>query len=199
MLQTLMKVAVPPVETLRRWTREEYDRLIALGIFDGERVELIDGFLVVREPQGVRHATAIRRIIAALRRAVGSDWQIDSQLPLALDATSEPEPDVSVVAGDPSTYREAHPSRPLLVVEVADSSYRFDREFKTSLYARASVPDYWIVDVARGVVEVHRQPEQSETARYGWRYASVETLRAPSTINPLFVPATTIAVADLLP
>jgi len=194
-----MNVAIPPVETLRRWTREEYDRLIALGVFDGERLELIDGFLVVREPQGARHAAAIRRIVFALQRALGNDWQIDSQLPIALDPASEPEPDVSVVSHDPAAYRDAHPSHPLLVVEVSHTSYRFDREFKTSLYARAFVPEYWIVDVVRGVVEVHRRPEHSETARYGWRYASVEMLRAPSTINPLLAPATTIAVGDLLP
>jgi Uma2 family endonuclease len=195
-----MTVTLPPAATLRRWTRAEYDRLIELGAFQtGERLELIDGFLVVREPQGARHATGIRRVLAALRRALGPDWQIDSQLPLALDATSEPEPDVSVVAGEPGTYRDAHPSRPMLVVEVADTSYRIDRDFKTSLYARAGVPECWIIDVARGVVEVHRDPERTEAEPYGWRYANVETLRPPSTITPLLAPATPIAVADLLP
>jgi Uma2 family endonuclease len=106
---------------------------------------------------------------------------------------------VSVVAGEPDTYRDAHPSRPLLVVEVADSSYRIDHDFKTSLYARAAVPECWIVDVARSVVEVHRSPEQTDTAPYGWRYANVDTLRAPSTITALLAPNATIAVADLLP
>jgi Uma2 family endonuclease len=195
-----MESCFPPVDTLRRWTRAEYDRLIELGAFEpGERLELIDGFLVVREPQGVRHSTGIRRVLAALRRALGPGWQIDSQLPLALDPSSEPEPDVSVVAGDADTYREAHPSRPLLIVEVADTSYRIDHEFKASLYARAAVREYWIVDLARGIVEVHREPERDETARYGWRYANVATLRPPSTITPLLAPTLAIAVADLLP
>jgi Uma2 family endonuclease len=195
-----MKATLPPAEMLRRWTRDEYDRLVELGAFQtGERLELIDGFLVLREPQGARHATGIRRVVAALRRALGPAWQIDSQLPLALDATSEPEPDVSVVAGEPDTYRDAHPSRPLLVVEVADSSYRIDHEFKTSLYARAGVPECWIVDVRRSVVEVHRNPEQSEAAPYSWRYAHVDTLQPPSTITLLLAPATTVAVGDLLP
>ena len=195
-----VKGSLPPAEMLWRWTREEYDRLVGLGAFQaGERLELIDGFLVLREPQGSRHATGIRRVVAALRRAVGPDWQIDSQMPLALDDTSEPEPDVSVVAGDAGTYRDAHPSRPLLVVEVADSSYRIDHDFKTSLYARAAVPECWIVDVRRSVVEVHRSPEQSQTAPYGWRYANVDTLQPPSTITPLLAPHATIAVADLLP
>jgi Uma2 family endonuclease len=195
-----MKDTLPPAEMLWRWTRAEYDRLIELGAFQsGERLELIDGFLVLREPQGVRHATGIRRVLAALRRALGPDWQIDSQLPLALDATSEPEPDVSVVAGNAGTYRDAHPARPLLVVEVADSSYRIDHEFKTSLYARAAVPECWVVDLQRAVVEVHRTPEQSETAPYGWRYTNVDTVGPASTITPLLAPRTAIAVADLLP
>jgi Uma2 family endonuclease len=195
-----MTSALPPADTLRRWTRKEYDRLVELGVFEnGERLELIDGLLVLREPQGARHATGIRRVLAALRRALGPDWQIDSQLPLALDPTSEPEPDVSVVPGDASTYREAHPSRPLLVVEVAESSYRIDHEFKASLYARAAVPECWIIDIARGVVEVHRHPAESDVAPYGWRYTSVETLRPPSTITPRFAPTATILVADLLP
>jgi Uma2 family endonuclease len=194
-----MESCAPPVESLRRWTRAEYDRLIALGVFQpGERVELLDGFLVVREPQSVHHSTAIRRVLAALRRGVGPDWQLDSQLPIALDAASEPEPDVSVVAGDASTYRDAHPSRPLLVVEVAVTSYRIDHDLKTSLYARAAVPECWIVDVARGLVEVHRHPEPFDAARYGWRYATADTLRAASTITPLFAPTATIPVADLL-
>ena len=194
-----MTSAVPPAETLRRWTRAEYDRLVELGVFDGERLELIDGFLVVREPQGARHAAAIRRVIAALGQALGGEWQIDSQLPIALDPASEPEPDVSVVPGHPDAYRDRHPSRPVLIVEVSQTSYRIDRDFKMSLYARASVPECWIVDVVRRVVEVHRAPEQSATARYGWRYASVEVLRPPAMVSPLVSLTTTVPVADLLP
>ena len=184
----------------RRWTRVEYERLVELGVFQpGERLELIDGLLVVREPQGSRHAAAIRRVLEALCRALGDAWQIDSQLPIALDDDSEPEPDVFVVPPDPGAYRDAHPSRPVLVVEVADTSYRTDREEKTSLYARAGIADYWIVDVVHNTLEVHREPEASPAAPYGWRYRSVETLRPPATVTPLAAPGRAIPVADLLP
>ena len=116
------------VPRTRRWKRVEYERLVDLGVFEpGERLELLDGLLAVREPQGSRHAAGIRRVIDALRRALGEAWQIDSQLPIALDDDSEPEPDVSVVARDPTAYRHGHPSRPVLVVEVAESSYQVDR------------------------------------------------------------------------
>src|SRR5437879_13352789 len=78
-----MAATVIPSTRTRRWTRVEYERLIELGVFQpGERLELIDGLLVVREPQGSRHASAIRRVLAALHRALGDAWQIDSQLPV---------------------------------------------------------------------------------------------------------------------
>jgi Uma2 family endonuclease len=180
----------------RRWSRIEYERLVELGVFQpGERVELLDGVLVVREPQSSRHAATIRRVRAALQDVFGTDWQIDSQLPVALDEHSEPEPDVAVVPRDPRAYRDAHPSRPVLIVEVADSSCRIDREHKASLYARAGVAECWIVDLVHDTVEVHRAPDTSPTAPHGWRYRSVETPRhhlAPRR-------ARAVPVADLLP
>jgi len=184
----------------RRWTRLEYDHLIELGVFrPEERLELLDGLLVVREPQGSRHAAAIRRVIAALRHALGSAWQIDSQLPIALDDDSEPEPDVSVVPLEPSGYKDAHPSHAVLIVEIAESSYRTDREFKTGLYARAGILDYWIVDVPHDTLEVHREPEAWAEAPYGWRYRSVSVLRPPASVAPLVAAQSPIRVADLLP
>jgi Uma2 family endonuclease len=190
----MASTVLPPPRT-RRWTRVEYERLIELGVFrPGERLELLDGLLVVREPQGSRQAAAIRRVLAALRRALGDAWQIDSQLPIALDADSEPEPDVAVVPRDSGGYRDRHPSHAVLIVEVAESSYRVDREHKAGLYARAGIADYWIVDLVHDTLEVHRQPEASPAARY----RSVETLRPPATVAPLIAPGSQIPVADLL-
>jgi len=195
-----MRSAVIYPPTTRRWTRVEYERLVELGVFQpGERLELIDGLLVVREPQGTRHATAIRRVLAALRGVLGDAWQIDSQLPLALDEDSEPEPDVAVVPGDARTYRDAHPARAVLIVEVAEASYRIDHEYKASLYARAGIADYWIIDLVRHALEVHRDPEESPGSPCGWRYRSVVTLHPPATVAPLLLPGGAIPVADLLP
>ena len=184
---------------VRRWKRVEYDRLIELGMFTGERLELIDGLLLLREPQGSRHAATIRRVLEALRQVLGPEWQLDSQLPIALDDDSEPEPDVAVVPRDPRAYRDAHPARPVLVVEVSDSSYRVDHRYKTSLYARAGVPECWIIDLVHEAVEVHRDPEPSPDAPYGWRYRSVQALTPPAAVAPLLAPARATPVADLLP
>ena len=106
---------------------------------------------------------------------------------------------MAVVPGDARTYRDAHPSRTVLIVEIAEASYRIDHEYKASLYARAGVADYWIIDLVRDVLEVHRDPEISAEAPCGWRYRSVVTLRPPATVASLVVPGGVISVADLLP
>jgi Uma2 family endonuclease len=185
---------------LRRWTRLEYERLVDLGMFrSGERLELLDGMLAVREPQGSRHAAAIRRVVDVLRAAFGKAWHVDSQMPFALDADSEPEPDIAVVPRDRHHYRRGHPSRAVLIVEIADSSYRVDRSFKASLYARAGIAEYWVVDLARRRLEVYRAPEAAAAAGRGWHYGSVTRLRGRATVTPLSAPGVTIRVADLLP
>src|SRR2546426_100587 len=125
---------------MRRWTRKEYDQLIEIGIFhEDEPIELIGGQLVVAEPQGTPHVTALGLTADALRVAFGRGWVVRVQGPLALDDESEPEPDVAVVPGGHRDYLGEHPSRPPLVVEIADSSLEFDRHHKGSLYARAAV------------------------------------------------------------
>ncbi|MGH7314939.1 MAG: Uma2 family endonuclease [Candidatus Rokuibacteriota bacterium] len=183
----------------KHWTRLEYERLIDLGAFGPEdRLELIGGQLVVREPQGRPHSTGIRLVARALRAAFGPAWNIEAQLPVALDEESEPEPDVAVVAGEPRDYLASHPSRPALVVEVALTSLAFDREEKASLYARAGVADYWIVNLVDNVLEVYRNPVADPQAAYGWRYASTATLRTGGSVTPLALPHSAIQVSDLL-
>ena len=195
-----MSLPDDPTITVRRFKRVEYERLTELGVFKpGERLELLDGLLIVREPQATPHATAVRLALAALRAAFGPSWLVETGLPIALDDASEPEPDVSVVPGDTRAYREAHPSHPVLLVEVADTSLAEDRTLKAALYARASVPDYWIVNLVDRVLEVHSEPVPSEGAPYGWRYASVVVMRAPDTVTLLAAPPARIAVASLLP
>ena len=184
---------------IRQWTRREYDRLIETGFFQaGDKVELVGGQLMVAEPQGSRHAATVSLVADALRAAFGSGWYVMVRLPVALDDESEPEPYVAVVPGTVRDYWDSHPSRPVLVVEVADSSLTLDREPKASLYARAGVPDYWIVNIGESTLEVSRRPVPSPEALYGWGYAEVQRLGRGATVFPVAVPAAPIAVADLL-
>jgi Uma2 family endonuclease len=184
----------------RRWTRVEYDRLIEMGMFQpGERLELLAGNLVVREPQGDPHTLAVELVNEALRTAFGPEWRVRVQLPIALNEESEPEPDISVAPGRVRDRREAKPSRLALVVEIAESSLALDREYKGSLYARARVPDYWIVNLADRVLEVYRDPRPDASASYGWSYRSVQSLSAGEHVSPLAAPTARVPVADLLP
>jgi Uma2 family endonuclease len=184
----------------RRWTRAEYERLINVGVFrPGEPLELLGGELMVSEPQGSAHYTAIGLVEDALRAALGPGWLVRSQGPIALDDDSEPEPDVAVTPGTRRDYSREHPSRPALVVEVAESSVALDREYKGSLYARAGVTDYWILNLVERVLEVYRQPIADPATRFGWRYASTEVLVPGSSVAPLATPAARISVSDLLP
>jgi len=189
----------PTIRT-QRLSRIEYERMIEAGILDEDaRIELLEGQLVVREPQGSPHATAIQLTAEALRLAFGPGWSVRVQLPLALDDLSEPEPDVALVPGAPRDYREAHPSRPVLIVEVAGASLGLDRTVKAGLYARAGVPDYWIVNLVERVLEVRREPAASESYPLGWDYRLVTVLGPTASVSPQAAPQTEIPVADLLP
>lgn len=196
---SLNDMDVTPIPT-KRWARMEYERLIDLAVFQpGDRVELVGGQLIVREPQGSPHSVAVRLAEDALRSAFGPGWEVRGQLPVALDDESEPEPDVAVCPGSSRDYLAGHPTRPVLLVEVADSRIAFDREHKGSLYARAQLPEYWIVNLTDRVLEVYREPVPSTDAPYGWRFSTLLRLGSTEAVSPLAAPHDRIAVGDLLP
>ena len=179
---------------LRRWTRAEYARLIEAGILrGGEPVELLGGHLMVSEPQDSAHYTAIGLVEDALRAALGRGWLVRSQGPLALTDDSEPEPDVALTRGARRDYRDEHPSRPALVIEVAESSLALDREYKGSLYARAGIADYWILNLVDRVLEVYREPREDPAAprrgRASWWPGSCPSGPGPVTPVPSLRPS----------
>jgi Uma2 family endonuclease len=192
-------MAIPERQT-RRWSRLEYERLIDLGVFQpGEPIELIGGELLVAEPQGPPHYTAIRKVGRSLERAFGPGWEIRTQGPMGLGEESEPEPDVAVVPGEPEDYGSAHPSGAALIVEVSESSLVFDRNHKGSVYARAGIPDYWIVNLVEGVLEVYRDPAPDAAAPFGARYGRREVLDFSGQVSPLAAPHASIHVRGLFP
>jgi Uma2 family endonuclease len=184
----------------RRWTRHEYERLIDHGFLDeDEPIELLDGLLLVKEPQHSPHRTAVLLVAKALERAFGEGWFVQTQSPIILDDRSEPEPDVCVVRGSPRDYVDSHPTRPALIVEVAQAGLRRAQGRKATVYARVRIADYWIVNLIDRVLEVHREPARPGPALRHWTYATIETLGADATITPLSAPSAGIRVADLLP
>lgn len=177
----------------RRWTREEYDKMIDAGVFaDGERLELIDGEILQMMTQGSLHATTIQLVQEALRKAFGAGFDVRTQLPLALDPFSEPEPDISVVPGSARDYRDEHPSTALLIVEVSDKTLSFDRQHKKAIYARAGIQEFWIVNLIENSIEVYREPEGDD-------YRSVLNLKSGESITPIAAPDRQIPVEELLP
>lgn len=180
--------AIEP-DRVRPVTRAEYERLVALGAFEDERLELLEGVLVTMSPQGSRHAEAVLRLNRILTVALIERAVVRIQSPLGAGAVSLPDPDVAVVAmGD---YTDAHPEGALLVIGVAESSIKKDRA-KASIYAAAGVADYWIVNLSDRVVEVHRDPA-------GERYRNVSTHDAAARLEPLAFPELSIQVRDVIP
>ncbi|PWU19544.1 MAG: hypothetical protein C5B48_13410 [Candidatus Rokuibacteriota bacterium] len=185
---------------LHRFTRHDYAQLIDHGFLDeGDPVELLDGLLLVKEPQQSPHRTAVLLVAKAVERAFGEGWFVQTRSPIVLDHRSEPEPDVSVVRGSPRDYVEMHPTHPALIVEVAQAGLSIARGRKAAAYARARIADYWIVNLVDRVLEVHREVARPGPARRHWGYVAIKTLGAGASIAPLAAPSGSIRVADLLP
>ena len=183
----------------RRWSKEEYYRLGELGFFHGQRVELIEERLMVQSPQNALHSGIVRKINRLLLLLLPDGYLLGPQLPLDIGQTTEPEPDFAVVQGTDQQYIVAHPTSAVLLIEIADSSPNYDRRRKGSLYARAGIADYWLVNLVDNRVEVYRDPIPDASAHYGHRYASRVDLVPPDTIAPLALPGLVIAAASLLP
>ena len=179
------------------WTRDEYDRLVHAGAFaPGAHLQLVQGEIVEMTPQGPAHATAVRRLQETLGHAFPRGYDVRAQLPLALagDAMSEPEPDIAVVPGAIGDYRDHHPTTAVLVVEVADTSVDFDRTRKAEMYARAGVPEYWVLNIPDQTLEIYREPVPEAS-----HYRNRTTLHADDHIVPTMGSSRPISVAAILP
>ncbi len=180
-----------------RVTRDMYHRMAELGLFEGKRVELIEGEVIEMSPVSPRHFASGDSIQRLFNRLFGEGYWVRFQGPLAL-GESEPEPDIAVVSGSPEDYQEEHPRSAVLVVEISDATLQYDRTYKMSLYARAGIPEYWIVNLKERVLEVYRYPIPLEEAVFGYGYKVREILRPEEKVSPLVMPEAEIAVSDLL-
>jgi Uma2 family endonuclease len=154
---------------------------------------------MVHSPQNPPHWSAIERVRRQLALVFEPAFLVRMQGPIDLGQTTEPEPDLAVVTGRLEDYSQAHPTSAVLIVEVSDTTVSYDRRRKGSLYARAGIRDYWLVNLVRRRLEVYRDPVPDPTRPYGHRYSSRTDLQPPATISPLALPHLTLSVADLLP
>ena len=177
----------------RQFTVDDFYGMLKVGIFtEDDRVELIDGEIVEMSPIGSRHAACVARLAALFVKRLGDAAVVFPQNPLRLDKKSEPVPDVVVLKPRADFYAGAHPGPAdvLLVVEVADTTLRYDRRVKVPLYARAGIPEVWIVNLARGVVEVYAGPD-------GNGYSEIRKAERGQALTPVLIPALTLAVEDI--
>jgi Uma2 family endonuclease len=170
---------------------DRYHRMVDADVFDeDDKVELIEGVLVAMSPHSKKHALSITRIqLYLIDRLSRASWSVRCQLPLSL-AISEPEPDLAVVRRMDEETAERHPRTAALIIEVAKSSLAADRA-KSREYALAGVSEYWIVDVDRRWIELHRDPREGV-------YVVRESVDEGGTIRPIAFPEVEVRVAELL-
>lgn len=190
-MSSLDSVAIDP-DLIRRLTRREYHALYRAGLFEDERVELLYGQLVAMSPTDPSHDRSVTELARILYARVGHRADVRVQCAFAPSDTSESIPDLVVAPAQTASWRE-HPSEALLVIEVARTSLRKDREVKARLYAQGAVAEYWIVDIDGRCVHVFRDADH----RGSWRAHRVA--RRGETLAVAALPDVTIAVDDILP
>ena len=182
---------------LHKWTQKEYYRMAELGFFQGKRVELIEGEIIEMSPMNKPHATAVRKLLNILRAFFGEGFLIDSQLPMSFSKASEPEPDVAVIIGKIDDFTKSHPRNAELIVEVSDSTLRYDRTVKVGLYAQNKIREYWILNLKNRCLEVYRQPKKDK--KLGFIYSEIKIFTDDGSVSPLAAPKAKIKIADILP
>ena len=182
-------MASSAAEVIRPLRRAEYDQLVALGAFQDERIELLDGALVAMSRIGEPHAWVVETLTHLLVLALHGRAAVHCQSPFAALEYSEPEPDFAVVPC--ADRRPDHPDQAYLLIEVAEGSLAMDRGKKLRLYASCAVPEYWIVNLPERCIEVYTEPAPNT-------YARVERYEPGQSIRLVAFPDVSFAVSDVL-
>jgi len=183
-----------PEPARRLFTVDEFHRMREAGILgEDDRVELVAGEVVEMAPIGSRHAACVNRLVSLLGRAPSGAFILSVQNPLRLHARTELQPDVALLRPRDDFYASALPAPQdvLVVIEVADTSADADRALKIPLYAKAGVPEAWIVDLPGQTVEAHRDP-------VGGAYRHTRTFRPGSPAIPVPAAGLSLPPDDIL-
>jgi Uma2 family endonuclease len=188
-----MSVAMDEFPRRHRITVEEYYRMAEVGLLAPDaRVELIDGEIIDMPPIGSRHAALVDRLQELLMDAVAKRAHVRSQMPVRLDNYSEPQPDLALLARREDYYATRHPipSDTLLLIEVSETTLRYDQQIKAALYARHAIPELWIVDTKRKQLHVSRAPTNTG-------YAETFTIDRPTSTQLFALPDVTVDISSL--
>jgi len=167
-----------------RLSVDDYQRMGEAGILgEDDRVELIEGEIIDLLPIGSPHGGAVNRIANRLTLAVAGAAVVATQNPVRLGDFSSPQPDIALLRPRDDYYADSHPRSKdvLLLVEIAETSLRYDRDKKLPLYARAGIPETWLVDLVGKVLWIYREPRPDG-------YAEVQTADDLSAVQPICVP-----------
>ena len=176
-----------------RFSVEEFYKLGEVGIFHPrDRVELLDGEIIVMSPIGLRHVQAVSWINECLVEQHRRRYMVSPGNPVWLNEHSEPQPDMMLVPRVRKLERHPRPEDVFLLVEVSDTSLAYDRERKFAAYAKAGVREYWIVNLQQDIFEVFRQPADG-------KYQVALTFAPGQTLSPLAFEDVTVPVADIIP
>ena len=186
-------------EPQRLWTRSEFNKMAEAGLFQGRHVELVEGQVIEMSPMGSLHATAVALVGRTLEREFGAGFFARWQMPFDAGELSEPEPDVAIIQGDVRDFTKAHPGTAVLIVEVAETSLKYDRTEKAGLYAKVGIADYWILNLVDRQLEVCREPEEDASQPHGFRFSLVTIHKSGGSVATLAANGLIINVDDLLP
>lgn len=183
------------VQIAKHWfTVAEYNRMGEAGIFtEDDRVELIEGEIIEMSPIGRRHAACVDRLTELLSERLRRKAIVRVQSPVVLNDYAEPQPDVALLRRRDDFYERSLPAPGdvLLVVEVADTTLEYDRQIKVPLYARAGIPEVWVVNLPDEQVEVHARPA-------GGAYQDVRRHARGEAVNSAAAPGLTVTVDEIL-
>ena len=178
-------MTIMTVTTAKRFTLEEYHRLTDLGFFtEDDRIELIRGEIIQMAAKGTPHTTCCSNLLEELATLVVGLAKIRCQDPIVILSNSEPEPDFVIVKKRADNYLSGHPTASdiLLIIEIADSTLKYDREIKLPLYAEAGISDYWLFNLVNNHLEAYSKPYQELQGSFGY---SVKQIVLPNQSIPL--------------
>lgn len=178
--------------TRRRFTVDEYHRMAEVGILhEDDRVELVEGEIVEMTPIGSRHFACVLELTRLVGGQIGDEVRLSIQNPVRLGERLEPQPDVALLKARDYAGSLPGPEDVLLLIEVSDTSISYDRDVKLPLYARAGIPEVWIVDLVNEAVERYTEPTTDG-------YRRLERVRRRETLRSEAFPALVLPVAAVL-
>ena len=198
--QTIAPLSASPQGEPRKrlLSAHDYMKMAEIGLFDGQRVELIGGDVTEMPPISEDHAQSVDKSTKKFNRTLDESIVVRGQNPFNAGENGRPEPDIAIVRPEAIQPSEP-PSQAVLLVEVSRSTLEYDRTTKASLYASLGIADYWIVNLIEQTVEVRRQPIELASAQFGWDYASRQIYQRGQSIALLEVPGVSILVDEMLP